>query len=254
MYSRDPGEIAAFVALRTQDRSLWSEILAVLANMEVGADHKAGIAERLALNSSALPEFVVQGLAGFAEELTEQPRSVTPMAIDMRTPFPEALRLVSALRLITSEDLLPKITAMAADPTASVRREACRTIPFAIGGTQSVDWGQVLLIQLTHDADLVVRGDAVRALVETLPLESNLEKYVRQRVLEILESDSIRIPLFALYGFQTLRLNSSAFTVLEDFRGAISDLAENNASSTVRGAAALVLRDLDQSGGRPASI
>jgi hypothetical protein len=240
-YARDPGEVAALLAIHTGDPALWGDILAAVQDMSVSADHKAGLLERLALNASAIPPTVVHGIRECAESLIEQPRSVTPMSFDARAPFPEAVRLAAGLGVLRAEDVLPKVTAMASDSTAAIRREASRTIPPVIDGTDAVDWGQVLLMQLSRDPDLVVRGDAVRSLVMSLPTRSNLTGAVSQRVVEILTSDSIRMPLFALHGFQALAADESTNAAVAAFEPHISDLANSHPSSTVRGAAKMAM-------------
>lgn len=192
--------IAVAFAMRFPDDELWDEIVRHLLDSRVDASLKNLAVERLAESVTRLPSNVATKLREGIQLLEASERRSGMFSQSEAAVFGEAVRLSAALGATTRTVLLETVLRLA---TAGVKEriQAAKTIPLSISQTD-VTWGHVLLLQLSHDQDPSVRAAAGNALVRSLAISSELIDAVYSRIIDLLKSDGIKVPLAVLHAVQ----------------------------------------------------
>lgn len=192
--------IAVAFALRFPDDELWDEIVRHLLDSKVDASLKNLAVERLAASVTRLPSNVASRLREGIQLLVASERRSGMFTQFESAVFGEAVRLSAALGATPRSVLLETVLRLA---TAGVKErvQAAKTIPLSISETD-VTWGHVLLLQLSHDPDPSVRAAAGHALVKALAIPSELIDAVYSRLIDLLKSDGVKVPLGVLHAVQ----------------------------------------------------
>lgn len=232
--------VAAAFALRFPIDELWEEIVTHLLDSKVDASLKNLAVERLAENVTRLPSDVATKLRDGAQLLLASERRDGMFTQTESSVFGEAIRLAAALGVTPRSDLLETVLQLA---TAGVkdRIQAAKTIPLSISEGDAT-WGHVLLLQLSHDPDPSVRAAAGHALVRSLATSSEIIDAVYSRIINLLTSDGIKVPLAVLHAVQ--RSARSLREELEPLVGQISVLASSEGNYLTHGAARICLEML----------
>ncbi|WP_166880916.1 hypothetical protein [Salinibacterium sp. ZJ450] len=232
--------VAVAFALRFPSDHLWDEILRHLLNSKVDAGLKDLAVERLAENVTRLPSAVATKLREDIHLLIASERREGMFTQSESEVFGEAVRLSAALGAAPRSDLLETVLRLA---TAGVkdRIQAAKTIPLSISEADAT-WGHVLLLQLSHDPDPSVRAAAGHALVRSLSTSSELTDAVYSRIVNLLKSDGIKVPLAVLHAVQrSARLLNNE---LEPLVAQINVLASSEGNYVTQGAARICLEML----------
>lgn len=232
--------VAAAFALRFPSDELWEEIVTHLLDSKVDASLKNLAVERLAENVTRLPSDVATKLREGIQLLIASKRRDGMFTQSESSVFGEAVRLSAALGATPRSDLLETVLQLA---TAGVkdRIQAAKTIPLSISEADAT-WGHVLLLQLSHDPDPSVRAAAGHALVRSLTTSSELIEAVYSRIINLLKSDGIKVPLAVLHAVQ--RSARSLRKELEPLAGQINVLASSEGNYLTQGAARICLEML----------
>lgn len=233
--------VAVAFGLRFPDDGLWTQTVDYLINPKIDAAMKDLALERLAENVELLPQPVVSSLCENIEILVGSKRRDTLFSPTGVSIFGEAIRLAAALKAVPKEDILDTILRLASSNVKD-RIQAAKTIPFAITEADAT-WGHALLLQLSHDSDPSVRAAAGHALVRSLVAASDLTEAVYSRIIVLLKSDGIKIPLALLHGVQrsALKLREQ----LEPLVKHLTVLASEQPSYITKGAAQVCLQKLN---------
>lgn len=232
--------VAVAFALRFPSDYLWDEIVRHLLNSKVDASLKDLAVERLAENVTGLPSAVATKLREDIHLLIASERREGRFAQSESEVFGEAIRLSAALGATPKGDLLETVLRLT---TAGVkdRIQAAKTIPLSISGADAT-WGHVLLLQLSHDPDPSVRAAAGHALVRSLRTSSDLTDAVYARIVNLLKSDGIKVPLAVLHAVQ--RSARLLHNELEPLIDQINALASSEGNYLTQGAAEICLEML----------
>lgn len=239
--------VAVAFALRFPSDDLWEELLRHLLDSNVDASLKNLAVERLAENVTRLPSEVAARLREGIHRLIASQRRNGMFTHSESAFFGEAIRLSAALGATSRSDLLKTVLRLA---TAGVkdRIHAAKTIPLSISEADAT-WGHVLLLQLSHDPDPSVRAAAGHALVRSLSTSSELIDAVYSRIISLLKSDGIKVPLAVLHSVQ--RSAGSLNKELELLLDQIGVLASSEGNYLIQGAARIsldMLRNQSQDG------
>lgn len=232
--------VAVAFALRFHSNELWKEIVMHLLDSKVDPSLKHLAVERLAENVTRLPSKVATKLREGSEILIFSKRRDGIFAEPNTLVFGEALRLSAALGAVPKSELLQTVLRLA---TADVkdRIQAAKTIPFSISESDAA-WGHVLLLQLSHDPDPSVRAAAGHALVRSLANPSELTDALYSRIISLLKSDGIKVPLAVLHGLQ--RTSGSLREIPQSLFDQIHILAASDGNYITKGAARICLEKL----------
>ena len=232
--------VAVAFALRFPSDELWEEIVRHLLDSKVDASLKNLAVERLAENVPRLPSGVATKLREGIHLLIASERRDAMFTQSESEIFGEAIRLSAALGATPRSELLETVLRLA---TAGVkdRIQAAKTIPLSISEPNAT-WGHVLLLQLSHDPDPSVRAAAGHALVRSLGASSELIDAVYSRIINLLKSDGIKVPLAVLHAVQ--RSRRSLDNKLEPLVDQINILASSEGNYLTQGAARICLEML----------
>lgn len=225
--------VAVAFALRFPSDVLWNDIVDHLLDTRVDINLKNHAVDRIAENVIGLPSNVSTRLTGGIQQLLASERHAGIFEQAGSSSFSEAIRLSAALRATPRSELLETILRLT---TAGVkdRIQAAKTIPFGMSKNDAT-WGHALLLQLSHDPDPSVRAAAGQALVRSLSATSDLGDAVYARIVSLLQSDGIKVPLAVLHAVQR-----SARTHEDDLTPLLSEikrLTAHGGNSLTQGAA-----------------
>lgn len=192
------GEVAAALCVAFEREGLWEPLAEYLLDGRVASHDKAPALERLARAPGTVPEPVRQQLREAGTSLL-QPGVETfgspPLPI-----MPSALRAGMALSIFTWQQAISSITQLAGLERVDAKVEAARSACFARPESGAMDAVGILLLQLSHDYDPVVRGEAARSLGVVLNDLDDIRDTAVKRLSELLSADGILIPLSTLRG------------------------------------------------------
>ena len=192
--------IAVAFVLRFPSDKLWDEIVQHLLDSQVDAGLKNLAVERLAENVTRIPSNVAEKLRLGIDSLMASERNSVPFTQSDSKVFGEAVRLSAALGATPKSVVLETVLRLATGGVKD-RIQAAKTIPFGISESD-VTWGHALLLQLSYDQDPSVRAAAGNALVRTLAVSSELTDTVYSRIINLMKSDGIKVPLGVLHAIQ----------------------------------------------------
>lgn len=235
--------VAVAFALRFPNAGLWDEIVDHLLDPKVDVALKDLAVGRLAENAAELPPTVATRLRDGINSLIRSKRQEARFAHSSPSVFGEAIRLSAALGAAPKADFLGTVLRLAASEVQD-RIQAAKTIPFGISDGDAT-WGHALLLQLSHDLDPSVRASAGHALVRSLGASSELTEAVQVRIIDLLKSDGIKVPLATLHGVQRIaRSDPGRLRPLVDH---LNVLARSESNYVTKGAARICLEALRQS-------
>lgn len=197
------GQIAVGLITSFERADLWNPVAEFLRNPVLVTGQKAPVLDRLAADRPVMPDHVyslLEGtplatLGGKAIEMwDERPLPVSP----------SALRFSAAYGIVERARAIGAITQLGGSRNPEARAEAARSIDAALAsGGGELEWAAVLLMQLSHDDDAVVRGESARKLAQLRSALPALRDAVDERITELMESDGILIPLLTLRGLES---------------------------------------------------
>jgi hypothetical protein len=232
-----PSNVAVAFALRLRDDDVWNAIIANLTHPKVSSDQKSLALDRLAHQASDVPDFVRRELARQWQGIAESPRNSWGRSFQPDI-FPEALRMAAAFQALDLSKAIEAVLHLSAGGDVS-KMEACLSIPFVDSGTDAT-WSHTLLLQLSEDSNPNVRAEAGFALVRVMNTRSYLGSMVQSRIIKLLMSDGIRVPLRVLHALQAealmTPLNAGNWTTY------VRELLNDSKPRVVRDAAGEFLR------------
>lgn len=193
-------EIAVGFAQYFDVGSLWDPIVSFLVDPKVGRHEKASTLERLARWRGEVPSDVVSRLGDNLQTLLAQVSS-DPFDSGI-VPFPEAIRLGARYGLIDDVDLLNLIASLGGMEETAQRVEAARTLSLILQTREVEDWMFVVVLQLTHDMEALVRAEAGRAAACVLGRSSKYRQAMGDRLRDLLSQDGLVVPVLVLRGLQ----------------------------------------------------
>jgi hypothetical protein len=229
--------VAAAFALRFDNQRVWKALTEFLLDPAVHGAAKALALDRIAGQIGDVPASVSAAIKDGFAGLEGSVRSEHFGTPEPPKFFAEAIRVGILVEAISRERALNVVLELAASNVRD-RIEAAKTIPFAIMSGDPT-WGHVLLLQLSHDLEPFVRAEAGRSLVRSLGVDSGLVGAVFERIIELLKSDGVRVPLSVLHGLQAVA--ESQVEAVTRLLPVVRELAESGSNSVVRGAADIVL-------------
>lgn len=236
--------VAVAFAARFSDQEVWLAISRYLVDGSVDLVLKDQALERMASRPKDIPLSVRSALQAGWESLVKGERNGDIFGAEPLPVFAPGVRLGGILGIISRDEALNAVLQLASSGDAG-RVQAARTIPFIIGNGDAT-WGHVLLLQLAQDANPEVRAEAGQSLVLSMKHVSPLTTAVRESVVQLMQSDGLRIPLKVLHGMQ--RLAIEGVEGLDDWRQPIEQLTKQNHPRVVRGAAIEALNQMDKLG------
>ena len=246
----DPADVGVAFALRFPDGLLWDRVADLLCDPKVDPSKKRRGLDRLAGAAQDVPARIVERLRLAWPDVTKVASVDDHFTNVVKLPYlPAGLRAAAALQIVPRRELLEPVSELAAHAAPSGRIEAARSVPFVVSGGGALEWGQVLLLQLSRDTDPVVMSEAGTALAVLSFAGGGLDDLVAARLLELLASEGSLAPLSVLHGFQRALRDGVESSGLP--QEAVFGLATSHPLRVVRGAAREVLRLVAQGGPPP---
>lgn len=232
-------DIAIYFAFEFPQSELWDEIAAYILDPQINVITKDLGIDRIAYNAEKLPDNISKHLQEHLHEIVRSKIDKHFFSSSGSSAFVEAIRLSAALNALPKADILEMILSLTTS-TVNDRSQAAQTIPFCLT-TDDAIWGQALLLQLSHDADPQVRAAAASALVDATRLKSSLTDSINGRIMDLMDSDGIDVPLSVLHAFQR-SLRSGNLEKLIIFKPNILKLSSHGFSEVTRSAALICLK------------
>jgi hypothetical protein len=192
----------AVAIIQFAQADLWTNVVESLVDTRLPRNKRTRAFERIANNPDIVPTHVRATFADHAAALlteTDQQRFFDTLPIN---PFPEALRALTAMGLLTSEQLVPAIASMSAG-TPAARLEAARTLSVTVRTAPSAaEWVVSLALQLSNDTTANVKAEAGRTLAIARDKSTFAETVIDNRLQELLHADGVLVPLLTLRGLK----------------------------------------------------
>lgn len=234
-------EVAVAYAIQFTDMEVWQAVTDHLTDENVDGALKASALDRIARFADRLPPEVTHEIRSRFAHVLNSPRKAGLFRSTSGPVFAEALRVGGALGALGPVEIVQSVMQLGAGDTGS-RVQAAKTIPFVIRAADAT-WAHALLLQLSLDANPMVRAEAAAALVRTLRWDSSLRAQVRERVSELVTSQGVRIPFFTI---QAIRAEArDASLDIEFLRPALAAAAAESSPRIVARAASLALDGAD---------
>jgi hypothetical protein len=244
-YFYSPAALASYMIADFSRVELWPSLLDLLKNPLVSSGDKADALGVLAREKAPMPDDVVARIKSMGDSIA----SGKELDLDFGTSPIELDSLWRSVLLV--QGIVPlaamqsELVRSASHRNSVVRSRTAETLSLAVRNDPTSDWAVVLLLQLSHDDDAVVRHWAARGLgyvgwQGTSPLSS----VVRSRVVELIEEEGISSALGALRGlidYATDNQNRFPLWCVET----VGLLAESHVSSNIRAAAGRVLSECE---------
>ncbi|PRA06519.1 hypothetical protein CQ019_03825 [Arthrobacter sp. MYb229] len=230
--------VASAFVLKFGSEPLWGELISFLGDPDVFAELKTLAVERLAREPERIPAREKRQLVSVYRSLLASKNSGGFFGDSSPKYFTSAIRLGIAIDAIGFDDSLGMILDLAS-AMVSDRIEAAKTIPFELARSKDPVWGQVLLLQLSHDSDPSVRAEAGKSLAQSLNYQSGLHAQVVARIEELLRCDGIQVPLATLHGLQMIAARNVRSVL--NVSTIVYDVVRDTKSSVVCEAAEVVL-------------
>ncbi|WP_193610547.1 hypothetical protein [Nocardioides lijunqiniae] len=246
MSSVDVADVAVLVALRSSDIEVWNAIVDFITDPHVIADYKTGAIARIADFIEEVPALVQNALKDSWPTYGRQPVKYEFFSHEVRELVPQMLRLASVLGAENAEYLLGSVTRMSSSRKPRHREDAAALIPWVVQATESSDWGCALSLQLSTDADLTVRGAALRSLGSLVSTPGAVGPLVIDQASSALTADSVRLPLYVLQGIDGDDVEAQSL-----LKPQVTALARNHRSRRVRVAALDRLAAWERSAKKP---
>lgn len=236
----DPSELSAAFLARFPNDELWGALGDVLSDPRVDAQKKSRGLDRLVVSRVEIPPSVLEQLRSAWPHVAAVP-SDDPFSASVVLPhLPAAIRAGAAFGILDRQELLSSVIELAASQVPVGRVEAARCVPVVVSNCGALEWGQVLLLQLSRDPDPLVVSEAASGLALVCSLPGGLDELVGARLTELLDSEGTLAPLSVLHGFQrALTDDAEGFRFPED---KVSAMAQGHPLRVVRGAAGEVLQ------------
>lgn len=233
-------DVAVLLASRLGKKELWPLLFDLLLDPAVSLYDKAPALERMAVDRPDLPPSLLERIKSSPERLFTG-ANVGPFGGQQLALSGAVLRFVSAYELAPRGDWLVGITQLAGSDRADGRVEAARCAEVVAGSDGTPEWAGVLLLQLSHDNDPVVRAEAGRSLASRWDILGATAPAAEQRIAELLHEQGILVPLLTLRGL------TRANTVPRKVNPLVLDLAATHPARVVRTVAQAVAADLGNS-------
>lgn len=234
--------VAVAFAMRFGDEALWTAILEHLTDSKVDAVLKAEALDRIARFSSDVPSWFARAFGESAELLLRSARSDHLFGSRSLPVFAEAVRALGALRQLSAEVMIDAVMRLASGD-ADARVEAAKTIAYALGDEDAA-WGHALLLQLSYDANPVVRAEAAGGLMVTSLRDSRLTKLVRERISALFEEEGVRTTAMLLTAIRRLINDGVNTKTLGYLRSQVKRLAGADSPRLVQDIAAETLASM----------
>lgn len=223
-------EVAVAFEILVNDESLWSQIWSILLDSSFSREETGPVFDRLARGKiSPVPREVRDA---FAENVSERLHWQPKFAMFKTTifPYPELLRFLGNEGLIDSAQLHASVTELSSSEDLTARREGAKTLASLSRAGIIREWTVALCLSLSRDADPVVVGHAMFALVLMDEFQgTEFREIIRGRILAGLSADGTVIPRFTISGM--VQSSRSLGRLVED---RVESLSRNHPSRWVR--------------------
>ncbi|NUT70414.1 hypothetical protein [Pseudarthrobacter sp. C4D7] len=238
--------VASAFAFRFADKEVWIALSDFLTNPLVDAVFKEKALDRLASRAQEIPDPVKKALRHKWTSVIEGARSDHFFGPKPLPVFAAAVRLGSALKIMSHSDSLSSVLRLAASDDPA-RVEAARTIP-SILSSDDATWGHVMLLQLARDKHPEVRAEAGHSLVLSLRQNSEITHSVKARIIELIASDGIRVPLRIIHAIQMIAPKHSE--LLQFVKPELVSLDQDGSPRIIRSAAREALARIEIAGSK----
>jgi hypothetical protein len=230
-------DVAVGMLVSAGAEELAGDVAAFLTDSAVWRRDKAAALERLAREASKVPTILITKLKEGIDTLLNQ-SDRDPFGRGAILPFPEALRLASALRLMSPDRLLVHVVRLSGADNPRARLEAARTLAVALTHAPVDEqlWSVALALQLSRDNSPYVRSEAGRALAHVAASRGDAHHLAMEHLLGLLAEDGLLVPLLALRG-----LNETRSQLPQPLKDVIAGIARSHPAYGVRLQAAALL-------------
>lgn len=222
-------ELSAAMISEFKAFELWEPLGAFLADPKVNGSDKAPALDRLTRDFDQLPD----DFLGQFKDVNSliHVRTVDPFEQESLPISGAALRFLASFGLSRQEDLMDGLAQLAGIGRVDAKVEAARSVRGIAAKSSGDAWAWILLLQLSHDTDPVVRGEAGRALAASQRDITELKRPVTRRLVQLLQSRGILLPLLVIKGLEE---SSEVSTALLDV---VARVSRSHLARTVRKAA-----------------
>jgi hypothetical protein len=228
-------DIAAGLVVVAGADGLWPDLVDFLLDPAVQRGDRTPAFERLARAELSLPEEVAARFREHAQQLLLASAGPGELLEAPLIPYPAALRLLGAHRLITDADAYDAIAMLAGVAGADGRREAAVTVSTLAAKAPRGEL-LALALPLARDNDVEVRANAARALALLAQSEEPLGAVAQRRLSELLLEDGLLVPLHVLRALADLPGGLPAAV-----RRQVEELADQHPARSVRAEARRLL-------------
>ncbi|TDL05751.1 hypothetical protein EUA04_19650 [Mycolicibacterium obuense] len=232
----EPADFAA-ILIRQGRHELWPALIEFFQDPSVPRSFKTPGYDRLLGAQLELSDDYRQILRSAAFQLVNAP---DPGLINKENyaPYPAALRFLDSVDIFAEGELLSLLNRLCgiADPEARV--EAARSIALMTRKWPTT-WILSLAIQLSYDSNSQSKAYAASAIADVARSQRSLQNAAESRLIELLRSDGVLIPLLAIRGIA--REGGTAWSA--DLRSALDALSQSHPSYRVRAEAEAAARN-----------
>ncbi len=242
--STDSGEVSTIFAHMYSRPLVWEAVAAMLTDPRVARELKERALDRIAdYGSEAVPETVQASLRSNWMAVLESENVEAFFSDSNAEPkFAEAIRAGAVLKILTRDDAIATVTALAGSRVTDDRTAAAEILPDAAAAHGDWEWAQLLLLQLTQDSNATVRSQASRGLAWVGTRQTGISPLVRAALTESLQRGGIRTPLLTLHGFQRLNTRGNWLEYGDEIVSLVKNMSASHPARVVRRAATQVLR------------
>lgn len=236
-YTVDPCDVAVGLIHYAAADLLWEPLVLCLTDPNVMRSAKSAAFERLAGRPEDVPGRIVTQLAGAMEPMLRGGEAgPTFFEEEELDPSPPALRLLAALEIIPSHELMLYVSQLGGGKERH-RIEATRTLGTILSSQREVpDWAVASLLLMSSDRNAYVRAEAGRALAVALRRGTFAQAAIEERLNSLLDEDGLLVPLLLLRG-----IASSEATVSDRLRQRLVAISQSHMALAVREAAQEIL-------------
>ncbi|WP_285035376.1 hypothetical protein [Plantibacter sp. ME-Dv--P-095] len=236
--------VAVAFAIRFAHSGVWQAVLEHLIDSDIDASLKTAALDRIARFKGDVPPWFATAIGDAADSLLRSERKDLLFAARPLPVFAEAIRALGALGQLSPETMIDAVMRLAAGDSEA-RVEAAKTIGFALGD-ENAEWGHTLLLQLSYDANPIVRAEAGAGLVVTSLHETRLTRLNRDRVRALFEEEGIRTAAMLLTAIRRLLHDGVDARMLDYLHAEVRRLSEPGSPRLVREIAAETLATMTE--------
>ncbi|MEU0305014.1 MULTISPECIES: HEAT repeat domain-containing protein [Streptomyces] len=226
----NPALIGAALSIKSPDNSVWSDVSDFLRDPLVAKDEKDSVLEFLAFRVADIPAGVLQGICSDPDRLTSASPGI--FAANSGRESGALFRFLCAAGAIGADEALASLVRFSSGLDFASRIEAVRSLPASrrvLGDALAIGY----MMQMTVDPSVFVRAEAAEILGNFLDSDIENQRFLTQRLVQLLGSDGVAVPFGALRGLLRAKRNG-AVLVGSEVAGELRNIARNHSIVRVR--------------------